>query len=103
MVQSSLADDAKYITKDTPAPFTGFLITVDKAEKIRLMDIDLRLSNTTNEILTKQNDLLKGQVDHLSKELVDSRDSNIWGKIGFFLIGAVLTGGIAIGVSRAVR
>lgn len=103
MVHSSLADEAKYLVKDTPAPFTGFLISPEKAEKIRIMDIDLRLATRTNEILTTENTLLKDHNTYLAKELVDTRDNSMWGKIGYFILGAVLTTGIAFGVSKATK
>jgi hypothetical protein len=100
---NTFAQEAKYLTKDTPAPFTGFLITPEKAEKVREMDIDLRLTTKTNEILTKQNELLLGQVDSLSKKVVEARDDSTWNKIGYFIIGAGITGLLGYGIYRSAK
>ena len=108
---NALAEDtAKYLPKGEPAPFSGYLLSPEKADKVRLITIDLSLSKKTNDILTQQNTLLQTQVaqsqehiNNLNKTLVDSKDSAFLSKIGMFLLGATSATVIAWGVSRAVR
>jgi hypothetical protein len=95
------------LEKNSPAPYSGFLFTQEKAERVRLLDLDYKQELKKNEFLTTENviyleriKLKDEQIDLLAKRVVDDKDDALWSKIGFFLIGSVLTGAIAIGVSR---
>lgn len=105
----ALADDAVYLEKGQAAPFQGYLISEEKAEKIRLMDIDLKLQNRANELLTQENTLLRENINYsrehvkdLNKQLVESR-SSFFGKFGVFLLGAATATLITYGTARALR
>lgn len=107
---NSLADDAKFLEKGQPAPFSGFLLDRDKAAKIRLLDIDYQEALKTKDYLQKDNaiyvqrlDNMKEYNDRLAKENVELRENSIWSKLGFFVLGALVTTGIAFGVSRAAK
>lgn len=107
-VSNSFADgDAVYLPKDNKAPFDGFLITPDKAEKVRNMDIDLQIKTRqlkgeqdVNAILTQRLDFSQKETDSLSKRLIESRDESIFTKAGYFILGAVVTGGLAYGIYK---
>jgi hypothetical protein len=103
----ALADDAKYLTKDTPAPFTGYLISPEKAEKVRLMDIDLKAALKTNQLLQGENDLLEQRLQNMTTANVELakqiNDNSIWGKVGIFVLGAATATVIAFAAVRAVR
>lgn len=108
----ALADDgsAVYLPKTSPAPFAGYLISPDTATKVRLMKIDNDELTKTNVYLQQDNDLyvkrldnMKDYNDKLASENVSLRENSIWSKLGFFLLGAAVTTGIAFGVSRATR
>lgn len=108
LVNSALADDAKYLEQGKPAPFTGYLITSEKAEKIRLMDIDLTTERRVNSALKDENAFLtqrlensKTHIQHLQSEV--ARKDDFWVKTGYFIAGALVTGLIAYGTVRAIR
>jgi len=98
---------AVYLPSGSTTTFDGFLITPEKAQKFRLIDLSLQQELKTNELLTKENLLFserlanrEQQIDLLAKRVVEDKDSALWSKIGFFLLGSLLTGAIAVGVSR---
>lgn len=104
------SDQSTYLNKDDKAPYDGFLLDREKASKVRLLDIDYKEALKTQEYLKTDNELyvkrlenMTQENDRLSKQLVEARDPNIWDKIGFFFLGALVTTGIAYGVSRATR
>ena len=105
-----LAEDPLFIEIGKPAPYTGFLISREKAERIRLMDIDLQFQIKKGEILNQELTLTQDQlkrnneyVNTLSNKVAEMKDNSMFTKIGFFILGALITGGIAFGVSRAMR
>jgi hypothetical protein len=106
----ALADDAKYLRQNDLAPFSGYLISPEKAEKIRLMDIDLNTSRKIVEGLNEENQILdlrlkaaKDHIDFQAKELVEARDQGFFTKTGYFLLGAIITGLISYGAAQAYR
>lgn len=107
----------QYLDKLTPAPYAGYLFTPEKEKEVRfkLVERDYYETLTTSltSINSKQEALLKlqddrinlytQQVDNLSKRLAESKDSNFWSNAGFFILGALVTTGIAFSVTRATR
>ena len=103
-------DEATTLAKGQPAPFSGFLITREKAEKIRLMDLNLQFQTKRGDILQTQVNLLQDQnnkniehISNLSSTIAESKSDNIYGKIGFFVLGAVLTGFVSYGIYRSAK
>ena len=39
----------------------------------------------------------------LSKQIAEMKDDSMWSKIGFFVLGSVITGAIAYGVVRVAK
>lgn len=106
---SCFAAEVTLLDAGQPAPYAGFLFTRIKADEFRLLDINYKLSVTTNEILTKQNVLLNEQLDkananvtRLADQVVKERN-DLWSNIGMFLLGAAATTLVAFGVSRATK
>lgn len=100
----------KYIDKGTAAPYSGYLFTVDAELENRQKLIDysinkqqLELYRQNEEILTKQVELWRGQSRDLSLELVKKERMSFWQNTLYFALGAVVTTGLAFGVSRAIR
>lgn len=107
---NSLADDAKFLEKGQAAPYDGFLLDREKAAKVRLLDIDYQEVLKTKDYLQKDNEVyvqrldnMKNYNDRLAKENVELRENSIWSKLGFFVLGALVTTGIAFSVSRATK
>jgi hypothetical protein len=107
-IQSAKCDDAVFLPINKPAPFTGYLITPDKANSIRNDSIDLSTQVHVNSNLTQENALLnqrltnsQQQGDYLSKQLVSERDSSFLSKAAFFVFGAAVTGLISYGIYKS--
>jgi hypothetical protein len=110
LCNATFADDAKYLDKGAVAPFSGYLIDQSKADKIRNMTIDLDSSKRVNILLNEENDVLKQRITNsrdentdLAKRITDMKDSTFLGKVGFFVLGAAITGAIAYGTAKAMR
>lgn len=116
-IQSVFAEDSvKYVNIGDPAPFSGYLFSVEKEKRLRLMDQEFDLCNRKSELLsqyaTKQEQIMllsdkkialyETQIDRLSKQVVEQRDATFWQNAFYFIGGAVLTGVIAYGYSRTV-
>lgn len=106
----ALADQVVYLPKDTPAPYTGYLFDREKAEKIRLLDLNYQEATKKVDYYKTDNDLyekrlvnLRSQNDNLAQQNVELRENSIWSKLGFFVLGAAATTAIAIGVSRGIN
>ncbi len=106
----SWAADAKYLREGEKAPFSGYLIDDEQAEKVRNLKIDLGTlekvnvsMGTENEIMVRRLNNSNAHIDSLAKQLVDSRDEGFFTKAAYFMGGAVITGVIAYGAARAVR
>ena len=102
--------DAIFLEQGKTAPFTGYLITQDKANKIRLMDIDLQIANKLNTGLQSENDILRQrldnsqqQIDILSKRVIEAKDDSFFSKAGYFILGSLITGLIGYGVYRSSK
>ena len=114
---ASASTEFTYLEQGTPAPFAGYLITAKKEKELRLLNESFTYCDKSRELLTKLNtdneNILKlqseriairdQQVDTLSQRLVESKDDGFLSKIGFFLLGALVTTGIAYGVSKTLR
>lgn len=110
VTNQSFADEVIYLPKSSPAPFSGYLMDDEKVTKIRLINIDYQEALRTKDYLEKDNVIYVKRLENLSTEndklatqLVATRDTSIWSKLGFFVLGAVLTTGVVFGVSRAAR
>ena len=104
------AQDTVVLHKGDIAPFDGVLLSQPKAEQVRQIKLDLDLKLVEVDILTRQNKLLMAytatseqHIQSLSKQVVESRDNSMLGKIGYFLLGAATTTIIAYGVSQSLR
>lgn len=102
--------DARYLKQNEPAPFTGYLITPDKAESVRVMKIELDSEKKINSLLLDEQkiyeqrlNLSKDHVESLSKQLADRGNNPTLLVIGGFTVGAVITGLVAYGVARSIR
>lgn len=101
---------AVLLEKGQPAPFSGFLITREKANTFRLTTLELDYANKNIEVLTYQNKLYSEQlsksnelITNLNKTIVENRSTSKWEIIGAFVLGAVITSFIGYGVYSTVK
>jgi hypothetical protein len=97
-------EGAVYLPKGNAAPFSGFLITEEKANKIRQKDLDLELANKSLEIKIKEIELFEGRISRANNEIDRlSKKDGFFTKVGFFILGAAVTTVVAYGASQAVK
>lgn len=109
------AEDAVYLIKDNPAPFSGILISTDKAQELRKNTLELDIQKQVNLSLTRSIDLYKNNellydkkietlTDYnskLSEALYKANNGSTVEKIVYFGLGAVLTGFASYGIYKA--
>jgi hypothetical protein len=109
LTQTSLADTT-LLNKGDQAPFKGYLITEEAATKAYHLGLELEskkrivtLMETENNLLNQRLTLYKDQSKELADQLVSANSTSMWVKTGYFVLGAVLTGLVAVGVSKTIR
>jgi hypothetical protein len=117
MIPSLCLGQVQHINKGEPSPFEGFVFSIDaeRSNRKQLLDLDiykqldesnkrmLDLQIKENSIVTQQYILWKDQSASLSKQLVSARNDSFWKSLVYFSLGALITTGLAFGVSRATR
>lgn len=99
----AFADDAFVLNKGQPAPFTGLLLTEDKAnevyndvKKYKLLNESLEKSITLHkqneELYDKKVNILLEQNDVLADNLLRARTTNNWEKVLWFGLGFLSVG-----------
>ena len=113
--QQCFGYDVKYLIQNSPAPFTGYLISTDTEKDFRIMNdeleyekkINVSLKNVTkayedtNVVMQTRITNQETQIDHLTKKLGDS--DSLFSKIGMFLLGSVVATAITFSVAKASR
>ena len=111
IASSAMADDgAVLLNKGDLAPYPGYLITTSMATKARDNSVDLTATKKINLNLTDENSLLnerlanaQKQDEFLSNQLIKEKDNGMFSKVGFFILGSLVTGAIAYGTTRALK
>lgn len=103
-------DSAVHLNKNEVAPYDGYEITPQQAIKVRNLSIDNDMEHHVNADLAQENSLMnqrltnaQQQNESLSKQLVETKESGFFSKVGFFVLGAVITGGLAYGMYRTTK
>jgi len=116
-IQCALANQSVELDKGQLAPFPGTLLDKETANKVKneLIEKDalvktneslnrsIKLYKDNQDILGDQKDMLIKQNIELTKTLNDARDTSDWVKVGYFVLGVVVTGAAAYGASRLVK
>lgn len=100
---SATADDALILNKGQSAPFTGLLLTEDKANEVytdikryKLLNESLEKSVTlykqNEELYDKKVNILLEQNDKLSENLLQARTTSNWEKVLWFGLGFLSVG-----------
>lgn len=103
-------DSAVFLKKGTPAGYDGYEITPAQAEKARENSIDLGSQLKINAALVDENNVITQRLTNaqqqdtfLSKQLEAEKDNGLLSKVGFFVLGAAVTGLISYGVYRTTK
>lgn len=101
------AQDSVLLNQGDPAPFPGFLLPPEKIKELRNDSIDLNYYKKANENLNlqivdydKRVNLYIQQNDKLSERLAKS-ETGFFERVGFFILGAAITGLIGFGVYKS--
>ena len=114
---NSFAADAVLLMEGDRAPFTGLLMTQDKANevKVQLLERDtykllnisyessLSLMNSNIKLKDEQLDLAINQNTKLSQQLREQKDFNSWERFAWFALGVLGTSIAVYGVQKATR
>lgn len=111
------SEDAVLLNQNEKAPYTGYLISKERAVELYKMGVQLQENVLLNESLTrsteiyKKNDELSKQQlnvllernDLLSKQLLDTREVSTLEKTLWFIGGIVLSAGAVYGASKLAK
>lgn len=82
-----------------PAPYDGLLINSAQEREFRLNYKQLQLHKELSELQGQQLDNYTKQIQQLSK----MNDNSMWRSVLMFSLGALVTGGLAVGISKSIR
>ena len=116
-VQSAFAEDIVHVKKGDAAPYDGYLLDQEKANKVRDQALDneglvktneslnksIILYKSNQDLLTQENDILLKKDIELTKTLNDTRTTSDWVKVGYFVLGVVVVSAGVYGASHLSR
>jgi len=90
------------------APFDGILFPLSRAERVRLMDIDLSTCNKRLNLAAEDNELATTRLNNMQTEVKDLREQaekkgGFWNDFGMFLLGAGTAVLISYGLHKATQ
>lgn len=117
LLSFSAFSQVKYIEKETPAPYNGFLFTVKKTKEVRkeLIEKDqLKIFNEAlketlklkDEVIGKQTgqvEILKTQNEKLAKQIDNDKSLSRFQKTLWFTAGVLATSLAVYGASQLVK
>lgn len=117
LLSFDIAAQVKYIEKDTPAPYSGFLFTPEKTKSVRKELIEKDKLTIFNKALRKslqiqvkvinnqkeQVNILKEQNTKLVKEIDRERSVSNFERSVWFILGVTVTGFAVYGAKQIVQ
>ncbi len=104
------AKEVKFITKGAPAPFDGYIfdLEAEQANRLELMEKDnlvkqLSLFKENEKLFEDQNAMWKQVATENTERLVKIENNGFWQKSLFFGLGVLVTGALAIGLSKGIN
>jgi len=91
------------------APYDGILLSIPRAERVRLMDIDLTSCLKISDLKDKELSIQDLRITNANKtitelsEKVSKKEDSLLSSIGMFLLGAATATLITYGVSQTIR
>ena len=110
LVPTLVFGQVQYLPEGTPAPYTGFLFTPEAESEVNDRMIDLEATKQELMITQEENVALglrlkswQKEAERANADMVRQERGRFWENTLYFGLGAVLTGFLAVGVSRAVK
>ncbi len=86
------AQNAVYLEKGQPAPFTGDLLTIETTKQLYNDSLEKSSLQKQLDLTTQNNNILMEQNTKLIKAGVEDHNLNNYEKAGYFLAGILVTG-----------
>jgi hypothetical protein len=107
---SNLYAEVQYIKKGDITPYEGYLFSVDAERKNRAelimkdnMTTQIKLYEENEKIYERQVYMWKNVATENTERLLKMERNSFWQNSLYFTLGVVVTGAIAIGVSRGMN
>lgn len=104
------SDQVKYIKHGDPAPFTGYIFDLEAEQKNQLsllrknnLELQVSLFKENEQDLMKNSAMWKSVATENTERLVKIQGYTFWQNALFFGLGVVVTGGLAIGLSKGLN
>ena len=88
------------------APYAGVLLPTARAQRLDVLNLSLSSCQKIGTLKDDENTVLVQRLNNAqneNKELASQLEPSIWGKLGAFALGSLVTTGIAFAVTRATR
>ena len=99
----SFAGEVKYLEQGDPAPYNGYLFTITKELEVRLLNEKLPVLEKKIQLQEDIAQIMEARIKN-DKEYISSlekkQDFQSLKELGYFVLGAVLTGFIAANVGH---
>lgn len=116
-MSSKASNEPTLLNQGQPAPYTGFLLSKETAQKAKddliegqqAKDLNISFQNSIDlykkneSIYTEKVNILVDQNGKLIKTVHDEQSLNEWTKIGYFIGGVLVTGLSVYGAARLAK
>jgi len=104
------ADEVKYLKKGEITPYEGYLFSLEAEKHNRSelimkdnMTLQIKLLEENEKIYERQVYMWKNVATENTERLLKMERNSFWQNSLYFTLGVVVTGAIAIGVSKGMR
>lgn len=104
------ANEVKYIEKDTPAPYTGYIFDLEAEQKNQYkllernsFESQIKLYEENSKLYEAQMNQWKGVAQENTERLIKLERNTFWQNALFFGLGVVATSALAIGLSKGLN
>lgn len=106
----ALGKEVRLIHKGDPAPFDGYVfdLEAEKANRIELLEKDslisqVELYKVNEELYAKNTKMWQDTATQNTERLLKIEHESFWQNSVYFGLGVVLTGALAIGLSKGLK
>lgn len=110
LVFSASANEVKYIKKDAPAPYDGYLFDIEAEQKVQYKLLErnqfeqqIKLYEENTVIYKAQMDDWKNIAQENTERLIKLERNTFWQNALFFGLGVLATSALAIGLSKGLN
>lgn len=111
LTQQAFGYEVKFLQKDQPAPYDGYLFEPKAEKELRLLDSEfvyqkkLTVSlEQINKSYEEQVQIMQSRITNQSKQIQDLQDNNgMLSKYGFFVLGVVSATLMAYAINQGTK